>query len=52
MAANGPCVKCGKPCGWGVVGPGGRSDFKTTFPVDGERQFIHKACLPTEQGGA
>lgn len=44
MAANGPCVVCGKPCGWGVAMSGHRMDFYTTFPVDGQRQFMHKAC--------
>lgn len=46
MGANGQCIKCGKPCGWGVAMSGARMDFKTTFPVNGERQFVHTACLP------
>lgn len=46
MAANGPCIVCGKPCGWGVSGYGARNDFKTTWPEAGERQFVHTACLP------
>jgi hypothetical protein len=46
MAANGPCVVCGKPCGWGVANGQYINRFRTTFPVGGERQFIHQDCLP------
>lgn len=46
----GPCVECGKPAGWGAAKVGHRMDFRTTFPVDGVREYIHEACYQKRYG--